>query len=171
MNPLKKMMPLLVVLALIVVIVAVFLSRAKEQQMVTVYEGNLKQLPLAIKLGHYQDTQCGMPVQHLRDSVQVSAEDGKSWFFDDVGCMALWIRNKPFMAEAKIWVYTRDTEEWLDGRAAWFSRIDETPMRYGFAAYKAHAEGRVDFETMRLMMLRGENLADPHIRRELLGNH
>ncbi|MEA3373001.1 MAG: hypothetical protein U9Q62_04845 [Campylobacterota bacterium] len=164
-------MPILIVFALIAVIVAVFLGRAKEQQMLTVYEGNLKQLPVEIKLGHYQDTQCGMPVEQLGDSCQVSAPDGKTWFFDDVGCMALWIENKSFIDEAKIWVYSRDTDGWIDARTAWYSLTDNTPMRYGFGAYSTRQEGFIDFETMKLKMLRGENMTDPYVRRELLGNH
>ena len=171
MNILKKIMPILIVFALIAVIVTVFLGRAKEQQMLTVYEGNLKMLPVPIKLGHYQDTQCGMPVEHLADSCQVNAPDGKTWFFDDVGCMALWIENKSFINEAKIWVYSRDTNEWIDARSAWYSLVDDTPMRYGFGAYIKQEEKFIDFETMTLKMLRGENMTDPYVRRELLGNH
>lgn len=171
MNILKKVMPILMVFALIAVIVTVFLGRAKEQQMLTVYEGNLKMVPVPIKLGHYQDTQCGMPVEHLADSCQVNAPSGKTWFFDDVGCMAIWIENKSFIDDAKIWVYSRDTKDWIDARSAWYSLTDETPMRYGFGAYTKQQEGYIDFETMKLKMLRGENLTDPYVRRELLGNH
>ncbi len=170
MNNLKKMMPLLMVLILIFVIIVVFLGRAKEQQMLTVYKGNLKQLPLEIKLGHYQDTQCGMPVTHLRDSAQVSAPDGKSWFFDDAGCLALWIEDKEFIDEANIWVYSEDTSEWIDGRTAWYSLTDDTPMHYGFRGYKQKKEGFIDFKTMQTKMLRGENMTDPYLRKELLGN-
>jgi len=167
----KKILPVLVVFGLIGMIVFVFLSRAKEQQMLTVYEGNLKRLPVVIKLGHYQDTQCGMPIEKLENSCQVVAPDGKTWFFDDVGCMALWIENKAFIKDATIWVYAKDVQKYIDARTAWYSLTEETPMRYGFGAYAINKEGYIDFETMRAKMLRGENLTDPYIRKELLGNN
>ena len=168
---LKKIFPLLIITVLVIVIITVFLGRAKEQQMLTVYLDNPEQTPVPIKLGHYQDTQCGMPVEHLQDSAQVSIESGKTWFFDDFGCLALWLQNKSFADTARIWVYTRDTERWVDGRQAWYTLIDETPMGYGFGAHERNEAGRVDFETMMTKMLRGENLTDPYVRRELLGNH
>ena len=166
----KKVIPVLVVLGLIGIIVFVFLSRAKEQQMLTVYEGNLKRVPVEIKFGHYQDTQCGMPIEQIEDSCQVVAPDGKTWFFDDVGCMALWIENKSFIHDAKIWVYAKDKKAYIDARRAWYSLTDATPMHYGFGAYAKKKEGYIDFETMKVKMLRGENLTDPYIRKELLGN-
>ncbi len=167
----KKLIPVLVIFALIGVIVFVFLSRAKEQQMLTVYEGNLQKVPIEIKFGHYQDTQCGMPIEKIEDSCQVVAPDGKTWFFDDVGCMATWIENKPFIDKAKIWVYAKDKKEYIDARSAWYALSDSTPMFYGFGAYTEKKESYIDFATMRLKMLRGENMTDPYIRKELLGDH
>ena len=41
-------------------------------------------------------------------------------------------------------------------------------MNYGFAPYRAAAPGRVDFDTMVRMMVRGENLTNPYVRKELL---
>jgi len=43
-------------------------------------------------------------------------------------------------------------------------------MLYGFGAYSTLKDGLIDFETMRLKMLRGENMSDPYIRKKLLGN-
>lgn len=163
--------PVLVVLTLVVIIVVIVISRAQQQQMVTVVEGNTEQKVLEIRLGHYQDTQCGMPVEHLKDSAQLSMPDGKTWFFDDVGCLVNWISGKPVTEQARMWVYTRDTGRWIEAASAWYSLTDTTPMQYGFGAYETQQQGFVDFETVKLRMLRGENLTDPYVRRELLGNH
>lgn len=158
------------IVLLIAAIVATLLFRAKEQQTVTVYEGNMQMLPVEPRLGRFQDTQCGMAIKRLADSAQVVSPDGKTRFFDDVGCMALWIENKAFKDDARIWVYARDAKGWIDGRSAWYSLSDDTPMRYGFAPYKEKKEGYVDFETMKAKMLKGENMKDPRIRKALLGN-
>jgi len=167
----KKFLPFFIIIALIVAIVTVFLSRAAQQQMLTVYKGNTDLKPLPIHLHHYQDTQCGMPIESLEDSCQVAAPNGHTWFFDDVGCMVLWIQDKPFIDNAKLWVHSKESGKWIDARQAWYSRTDTTPMNYGFGAYESHSDRRIDFETMQRKMLRGENLTDPYTRKELLGNH
>ena len=69
-----------------------------------------------------------------------------------------------------LWVYTRDTSEWIDGRTAWYSRDDYTPMHYGFAAYLKQQDGFIDYAEMSLKMLRGENLTNPYVRKELRGD-
>jgi hypothetical protein len=65
---------------------------------------------------------------------------------------------------------SRDTKKWIDGRSAFYSLVDKTPMGYGFGAYEKKAPTHVDFDTMRLRMLRGETLNNPHIRKQLLGH-
>lgn len=166
----KQAAPFFVIVFLIAAIVAMVLLRAKEQQTVTVYEGNTQMQPVELVLGRYQDTQCGMAIRRLADSAQVVSPDGRTRFFDDVGCMALWIENKPYKDDVRIWVYARDAEGWIDGTTAWYSLSDETPMRYGFAPYRDYKEGYVDFKTLKAKMLKGENMKDPRIRKALLGN-
>ena len=167
----KKFLPYAIIAVIIVAIIAIFLSRASSQKMLTVYEGNMKRLPLDIKLNHYQDTQCGMPITHLEDSAQAIAPDGKTWFFDDIGCLATWMVDKEFKDKLVIWVYAIDTKKWIDAKEAWYSTTDATPMHYGFGAYSQKREGYIDFETMKLRMLRNENMSNPYYRRELLGEH
>lgn len=166
----KKAAPFLVILFLIAAIVVTVLSRAREQQTVTVHEGNTQMRPIEMKLGRFQDTQCGMTIVRPDDSAQVVSPKGKTRFFDDVGCMVLWIENRPFQEDAVIWVYARDVHGWIDGRKAWYSLSDDTPMRYGFSPYKEKKEGLVDFEMVKSRMLKGENMKNPRIRRALLGN-
>ena len=69
-----------------------------------------------------------------------------------------------------LWVHARDTGDWVDGRRAWYARTAETPMEYGFAAHRDSQSGFVDFTTMTLYMRRGENLTNPYVRKELLGD-
>jgi len=69
----------------------------------------------------------------------------------------------------KTFVYAKDTHRWIDAKEAFYSIKDETPMGYGFAGYQQKQNEFIDFETMRIKMLRGENMADPKIRKMLLG--
>ncbi len=166
----KKLVPVIVTVLILATVALLVISRAKQVKYLTVLKGNTSRAPVEIILNHYQDTQCGMLLDRLKDSAQAVASDGKTWFFDDVGCLALWLEHNKHRDEMVLWVYTRDTEEWLDGRLAWYSRSDNTVMNYGFAAYSQKDEGRIPFDEMYRKMLRGENLTNPYIRKELLGN-
>lgn len=165
----KKFIPLIVVVALVALIVSVFLMLASKKQMIVIKEHNLKKLPYELVLNKYQDSDCGMVIDDLRDVSQVVSPSGKTWFFHDHGGFIKWLEDKTFRDEAVIWVMSRDTKKYIDAKAAFYSLTDETPMGYGFGAYEQKVNGSVDFDTMRLRMLRGETLNNPHIRKKLLG--
>jgi len=168
----KSVVLKILTICLIVGVVAIIVvSVAKEQKNVVVVSGNSERKPLEIVLGKYQDSDCGMLIDTIEYASQVVAPNGKTWFFHDHGGMANWLSQRDFKTEAVIWVMSKDTKDWIDGRTAWYSRTDTTPMLYGFGAYAQKQEGFVDFETMTQMMLRGENLTNPIIKRELLGSN
>ena len=164
----KKILPFLTVLLIIIIIVLIFISMSNKKQMVVLKEGNKNQTPLEIILGKYQDSDCGMIIDDMTYVSQIISKDGKTWFFHDHGGMINWLKDKSFKDEVKIWVMTKDTKKYIDGRTAWYSRTDKTPMGYGFGAYEQKQDGFINFEEMSLKMLRGENLNNPYIKRELL---
>lgn len=161
-----------VVIALLVIalMLTFVVTKTRRQGHVAILSGNSERQPVEVVPGRFQGAQCGMTLNQVEDSAQAVAPDGRTWFFDDVGCLALWLNTNSLRDEMVLWVFSRDTGAWVDGRLAWYSRADRTPMAYGFAAHAAEQEGFVDFETMVRMMLRGENLTNPDIRKELLGN-
>lgn len=165
----KKSGPIIAGVILLAVIGVILSSQSDLEKYTTVVSGNTGRRPLPIEFGHYQDTKCNMLVERIKDSAQAVSTDGKTWFFDDVGCLALWLEDQKKMEEMKLWVYSRDSKEWIEGRLAWYSRDDNTPMHYGFAAYLEQQEGFIDFPEMSLKMLRGENLTNPYVRKELRG--
>jgi hypothetical protein len=162
---------ILVIAVIIATIVGVFLVLGTSGQMVVVKEGNLKKLPIDIKLGHYQDSDCGMVIDDLAYASQVVSPSGKTYFFHDHGGMAKWINDKDFAKDAKMWVMTLDTKRYIDAKEAYFSLDDETPMGYGFGAYENKRDGLIGFEEMQLKMLRGETMNNPLIRKRLKGEH
>lgn len=167
---LKKIMPFFIILVMVGVIVTLFLSLGTSQQMIVIQEGNFKREALKMELNKHQDSQCGMVIEELDDASQVVAPSGKTWFFHDHGGFILWLEDKEFRDEAVIWVMSRDSKKWIDGRKAFYSLTDRTPMGYGFAAYDKKLSRHVDFETMQLKMLRGETMNNSHIRQQLLAN-
>jgi len=165
----KKFMPIILVGVIVVVIIILFFSLAKRQQMVVIKEGNLKQLPLKMELHKFQDSDCGMVIDDLAYASQVVSPDGKTWSFHDHGGFVHWLSDKKFKDSAVIWVMSRDTHRWIDGRKAYYSFNEITPMGYGFGAYEYKKDATVDFDTMSLRVLRGETMKDPKIRKQILG--
>jgi len=165
----NKFTPFLIISTLVLLIVGVFLSLAQDSRMIVIKEGNIKQIPIKMKAGVYQDSDCGMVIDDLTDTSQVIIANGKSWFFHDHGGFIKWIEDKEFKNSAVIWVKSRDTKKYIDARKAFYSLTDKTAMGYGFGAYENKKDSYVNFDTMRLRMLRGETLNNPTIRKQLIG--
>jgi len=163
----KKFIPFLVILLLVSIIVAIFLSVASAGNMVVVHEGNIKRLPIKMELNKYQDSDCGMVIEDLEYASQVIAKNGKTWFFHDHGGFVNWLKDKEFKDEVVIWVMSKDSKKWIDAKKAYYSLTDITPMGYGFGAYEKSTDGYIDFETMNLRTLRGETMNNPFIRQQL----
>lgn len=160
---------ILVVLVIISIIIGIFLSLADKTNMVVVKEGNLKKLPLVMELNKYQDSDCGMVIDDLIDASQVISPSGKTYFFHDNGGMVNWLSDKSFKDEAVIWVRSRDSKKFIDAREAYYSINDITPMGNGFGAYEFKKNNLISFSEMSLKMLRGENMNNPRIKKQLQG--
>lgn len=132
---------------------------------------NTSRHPLEYKDNTLQCPQCNMFIVGKNDTAQIITTDGKTHFFDDVGCAILWIRDKKLtMQSITFWVHTRDTHAFIEASKAFYSVTDNTPMKYGFGAYEKKQPTSISFEEMQLRMLRGENMSDPRVRKKLLGN-
>ena len=87
---------------------------------------------------------CKMLVSDKRYAAQVIDDEGEHRYFDDVGCMVLWMdAHKP---PARSWVRDATSGVWLDARAAKYVHGARTPMDFGF---EAHAADGVPLETVR----------------------
>ena len=159
----------MLILFIALVIVVLFFSLSSVQKMVVIVEGNKELKALPMELHKYQDSDCGMVIDDLTYASQVVVPSGKTWFFHDHGGFVHWLKDKNFKDEAVIWVMSRDTHKWIDAKTAFYSRNETTPMGYGFGAYEESADGRVSYDEMQLLMLRGETLNNPLVRRNILG--
>ncbi len=72
---------------------------------------------------------CAMLVGDRRYSGQVVAH-GERRYFDDIGCMALWLDAHGGQAE-KLWV-REVSGTWVDAKTARFATGAKTPMDFGF---------------------------------------
>ncbi|MCF6309426.1 MAG: hypothetical protein L3J19_02965 [Sulfurimonas sp.] len=166
----RKILPFLIIVIIAAIIVTLFLSLASTKRTIIVNEGNFKQIPIEVKIGKYIDSDCKMVINDLTDLSQVIIKNGKSWFFHDHGGLVKWLEDKKFKDSAVVWVMSRDTKKYINARTAFYSLTDKTAMGYGFGAYENKKDLYVDFDTMRLRMLRGETLKNPSIKKQLLGN-
>ena len=166
----KNLVSVLTIIVIIAIIVVLFVSMSNVQKMVVVQTGNIDKKHIEIVVGKFQDSDCGMVIDDLTYSSQAISPNGKTWFFHDHGGLVNWLENKNFKDDAVIWVRSKDTLKWIDGRKAWYSRTDITPMFYGFGAYENKDAKHITYEQMRIFMLRGETMANPHIKKQLLGN-
>lgn len=161
----KKLLIVSAILLLISFVIFAILNSSKE---IVVIKGNKEKTPLQIALNKTKDAHCGMIIDGYEFSSQAIAPDGRTWFFHDLGGMPLFLADKPFRKDTIMWVYTMDTNEYIDAKKAFYSRTENSPMFYGFGAYKTADKARVDFDTFEAMMLRGENLTNPAVKRKLL---
>jgi len=164
----KTLKYILIVLGLIAIIVTTTLFLSKKQHMITIIKGNTSREPINIQLHKYQDSQCGMVIDSIKYASQIVSPTGETWFFHDHGGMVKWLEHRSFKKDAKIWVHSIDTNRWIDGRKAYYTRDEETPMHYGFGAYEKKKPYTISFDEMRLYTLRGETMENPTIRKQLL---
>ena len=133
-----------------------------------VVTGNTAQEPVLFEKGKVRCSECQMVIEDYPYSAQIATPSGKTYFFSDVGSFVKWNATKDFGQKEKIWVFANDTKKWIGAKTAFYSVNDETPMEYGFGAYEKNQEGFIDYTTMKMRMLRGENMTNPAYRKKVL---
>ena len=132
---------------------------------------NIEKTPLDFKDNTIQCPVCNMYLVGKKHTAQIITNDLKIHFFDDIGCAILWLKEQKIEPQTiTIWVFSNDTNRYIDAFKASYNSEDETPMHYGFGAYENPKENMIDFNEMRLRMLRGETISDPKIRQHLKGH-
>ena len=82
---------------------------------------------------------CRMSISEKRYAAELIDDDGRVFKFDDIGCMANFIKQKRTSAPtAAAFVMDFDSSEWLKAENAVYVRSSElkTPMNNGIAAFK-----------------------------------
>ena len=82
---------------------------------------------------------CRMSISEARYAAELIDNDGQTFKFDDIGCMANFIKQKRNIAPIRAtFVMDFDRREWLSAESAAFVRSPEfkTPMNGGIVAFK-----------------------------------
>jgi hypothetical protein len=97
--------------------------------------------------------ECKMDIHSKEHTTQLIDKSGKAHFFDDVGCMVLWIeKQKPTISS--LWVFTKDTKRYIKIDNAKFLPNEKSPMGYNFGIYENSKDG-ISYDEMRLKIIRG----------------
>jgi|SaaInl8_200m_RNA_FD_contig_21_938839_length_622_multi_6_in_0_out_0_2 copper chaperone NosL len=99
--------------------------------------------------GEVNCAHCSMAVNDKNYAAQLQLSDKRALFFDDIGCLLLWEQKNPNQKIATRWVYTLDSHEWIESSKAYYQGGDETPMGFGFGAYKNAPSPHIDYTLLK----------------------
>ena len=78
---------------------------------------------------------CAMAIKEPLHAAQFRTPS-KSYKFDDIGCMVLYLNEHRELADPEVYVVNRADGEWIRGETAYFLlSTEKTPMGYGLLAY------------------------------------
>ena len=113
---------------------------------------------------------CNMELDKSNIDTAILENDGSFYYFDDIGCMILWSSQESKVLQlAKTKVFSKDTKRYIESHTANYTVNEKTPMAYGFRAYEKEVNKSINFNELTMKMLRGEHMANPKIRKQILG--
>ncbi len=92
---------------------------------------------------------CMMVLSDRRFGAQLVTRDGDRFYFDDVGCMVLFARERG-LESAHAWVHDAESGKWVPAQEARYAPGASTPMDFGF---ESRAAGDVPYTAMREQVL------------------
>jgi copper chaperone NosL len=102
--------------------------------------------PAALDTRNEMCAQCRMMVSDARYAAQIVRRGEEPRFFDDLGCLAAYLRQRPPAKGAAVFVADRRTKEWVPARSAVYARVPglATPMASGIVAHAGAASRAAD---------------------------
>lgn len=102
--------------------------------------------PVRIDLRNDMCASCRMAVSNAKLAAELLSPGEEPRIFDDIGCLAAYLRDHKPAAGAAVYVADHRTGEWVPARAAMFTRVDsiETPMESHLVAHADEASRRAD---------------------------
>lgn len=96
--------------------------------------------------------ECSMHVGDPAFAAQMITEDGRELYFDDPGCLFLFVRDEQPRVH-RAWFRHLREERWLPLDAVAFVRAADTPMGFGIGAVDPGEAGAMDLEAARREVL------------------
>lgn len=118
--------------------------------------------PAALQPGTETCASCRMAVSSQSTASQIVVPGEEPQFFDDLGCLAAYLRQHALAAEAAVFVADHRTSAWIDAAAATYARVPQLDTPMG-----SHLVAHADLESRAADgAARGSDPVDP---REILG--
>jgi len=94
--------------------------------------------PPEIEWGERECDRCRMILSEPRYAAAAVADGGEVAVFDDLACLAAWVRAGDAVPQ-RIWVHDHSSGEWIDARSAAYERRPDlvTPMGSGLVALRS----------------------------------
>ena len=153
---------------LVTIMIIIGYSIYYENEPVSVIHGNKGHYPLLFTLEKTNDPISKMLIRDFSNSCEVVKENGDTYFFAEPADMIIWLKDKPRGKRYWLWVYTIDTNRWINAKLAWYGITDKTVMGYGFGAREKKCKKCIDFEELTKRIHQNQTLLNPKVRKELL---
>ena len=164
----RKLSKKLSIVLLLTILSIISYALFTQNDPISIVRGNYSYKPIPFRLENTNDIVCKMIIHTYQGSCQAITKEGDSYFFNDIGCMMSWIEGQKNQKNIKLWVYTKDTNRWIDAHLALYSTIDKTVVGYGFGASEEQYKNNISFDEMKLRMLQGRHLLNSKFRKRLL---
>ena len=81
---------------------------------------------------------CHMSVKDNGYAAEALTANGKVYKFDDIGCLAGYLKGHPDIKPAVVFIQDVSTREWLSAKDAFYVEAGDvqTPMEFGIHAFK-----------------------------------
>jgi hypothetical protein len=147
----------LVIGSIFSILIFLLFSTSDFKQLIVVKQNNISKQAINIEANKYKDRYCNMTIKEVNYSAQAILENNDTLFFDDIGCLILWLDTQKNKDNLTLWIWAQDTKQYINARDAWYSQNERTPMHYGFGAYKNKKQNYIDFNTVYKNILKEQN--------------
>lgn len=119
--------------------------------------------PVPIVLNEESCSQCRMAVSQREFAAEAVDPGGAVHYFDDIGCLAAWVRAQKPPDTIGLFVVDYGNGAWLDARSAFYVRstLVQTPMSYGLVAFGKRSDAAAAAERLQGQIVTWEELLLP----------
>ncbi|HEY7785608.1 MAG TPA: nitrous oxide reductase accessory protein NosL [Pyrinomonadaceae bacterium] len=106
---------------------------------------------------------CKMAISEKQYAAELIDVEGQAFKFDDISCMADFIKSKRVSSVSAYFVMDFDARQWIKGEDAFFMRSTElkTPMNGGIIAFKDQERAEAASTTYHGTQLRFKEIVNP----------
>lgn len=119
-------------------------------------------VPVAIDEKNDKCVQCNMAVLDDQFATEVVLENGKTYTFDDIGCMFKWVDENPDQKIAARFVRDYESEKWIKVEEATYVYDEsiKTPMAYNVISFSNEKKAKEFAADLNATVLTSKEIED-----------